>query len=185
MINYETFNYLEQEYFDDNLVYMNLYANIIDFEIKIFEDYNKILAQIFLYDNKITFRKKMTNKNEFLLKSMKSNMAYFKKNDHEIDFLTELHNNFNISDSTNQIQSKEELYLNFFMDKMYEKSLIVNLNNKQINYCHNLLIILKTFFIKGYPIYDNFSRDIPNGCINCFNYRFFKSRFNSRVKINI
>ena len=63
MINYETFNYLEQEYFDDNLVYMNLYANIIDFEIKIFEDYNKILAQIFLYDNKITFRKKMTNKN--------------------------------------------------------------------------------------------------------------------------
>ena len=162
---YETIVNFEGEYDNDKLLFCDVFVKIEKIEIKLFEDYNKVLAKILLFDHKLKFLKKLTKKNELIIRVMKSNIVQYINNLPEIDFLTHLQNNFSNRETMNQNQNREEIYLNFFIDNELEKSIIINLNNIQINYNHNLVMILKTFFVEGLPNYENNSIfDFPNDC---------------------
>lgn len=153
-------------YSDDTLLAMHVSVFFPEFDIKLFRDFDNIITELSLREQRITYKKTLTNKNEISVKINQTKAYQILNNNRCSEFITE---NTSKADETIDYSSeplkKEMILVNYLIDFDKEKTVLVNVNNIKVFVRLDLMNIIKMFFTQGFPNYKNVeTRDQPNLC---------------------
>ena len=156
-------------YTDDSLLSMLVKLSIFQFEIKLFRDDTSIITELVLIDKTLIFKKTLTNKSELSIKISKSKAFQYLNNRREgkfISFISQVESIMvenNLEGSRSKI--KEQININFVIEPDREKTVFININNIKIFLRMDIMNLIKTFFLEGFPNYENIEhKDLPNMC---------------------